>query len=459
MALLILTGWIATCMVFLISSSSSIDPVELSGICPNPTGQVSLKTVLRCRERQYQALGLDLPPFYLSITNLHTPDDLFHITDPNLRLTHKALWIKYGDWALIERWQNEIQSAYQGINQDPTGSNYAQKLLIQQMQAHIYALRTETQEDNISEHLAQIRTIAEQHSLLDVSPIQSLMDTWMELSQQTPSFSHYIPSIHWHGTQNQYHLWISRLVLEGDFGISYITQQPIARHLWTAIGKSLAITAIAWMLSLWIGLCLGYLSARFPHSILDQILSAFQYLLQALPQFWVAMILFVSFTGRGKLPTSVMYGADFWTEYLPSVLLPIIAYSYGSFAIVSRTFRASLLEAMEQDFTLTAKAKGLSDAQILYRHILPHGWIPIITLATTSIGSLIAGSVIIEHTYSIPGAGAMMVQASTLNDLPTLMTFMTLLVFLTLISYLVADLLYQWVDPRIRLSHTQKTSR
>ena len=139
-------------------------------------------------------------------------------------------------------------------------------------------------------------------------------------------------------------------------------------------------------------------------------------------------------------------------DYLWHLVLPVAAYTYGSFAYLARQMRGSMLEVIRQDYIRTARAKGLSNKMVVYKHALRNSLIPIITIIAYILPALIGGSVIVETIFTIPGVGQLAFQALTARDYPVIMAEFTLSAILTLVGLLLADILYSVVDPRIAFS-------
>jgi peptide/nickel transport system permease protein len=263
----------------------------------------------------------------------------------------------------------------------------------------------------------------------------------------------------WYGTKNQYHRWISGF-LKGDFGISYLDNRPVASKIWDALRWTLTINLISLLVSYILAIFLGVWSAVRKGTKADQIVTTALFVLYSLPSFWIGTMLIVFFTspeyGMNLFPpgqvTSLPIDAPFWQRFVDigyHLTLPIICISYGSLAFISRQMRGGMLSILQQDYIRTARAKGLSEKQVIWRHAFRNSLFPIITLFASIFPATIAGSIVIEVIYSIPGMGMLSLGAINARDWPVVFTVLLLAAILTMLGNLVADLLYAFVDPRV----------
>lgn len=210
---------------------------------------------------------------------------------------------------------------------------------------------------------------------------------------------------------------------------------------------------------------LGIQSAVNRDSPFDRISSVIVFILFSIPSFWAATVLLMTFANPDVFhwfPASGIepvrgFSADAgfierWSARLPYLVLPIISYTYASFAFLSRTMRVSMLEIVNQDYIRTARAKGLSERTVIYKHALRNALLPIITVFANIFPVAIGGSVVLEVVFTIPGMGKEVYDAIVNQDYPMVVAVLTITGVLTLIGYLVSDILYAVVDPRISYS-------
>ncbi len=257
----------------------------------------------------------------------------------------------------------------------------------------------------------------------------------------------------------QYFSWLGRLV-QLDFGTSFKDSRPVLDKLKEAVPITLLLNLLAIVLIYLIAFPLGIYAAVNPHGWWDCGMTFILFVLYSMPSFWVAMIL-ISYLSGGEyfdlfpLGGLLSDGAEklsWWRQasnFTWHLVLPVIVMTYGGLAFLSRFARAQMLEVIKQDYIRTAHAKGLKARTVILKHALRNALIPLLTLMSTLLPSLIGGSVIIEQIFNIPGMGKLGFEAVLSRDYPTVMAIASLSAFLTLISILVTDILYVFVDPRI----------
>jgi peptide/nickel transport system permease protein len=209
---------------------------------------------------------------------------------------------------------------------------------------------------------------------------------------------------------------------------------------------------------------LGIYSATHSYSFGDQVSTFVAFALYALPSYWLGTLAIVFLCGGDYFylfPPGGLTSVDAspnWPlgkrllDYSWHLCLPVIILSYSGFAGLSRFMRSSMLENLRQDFVQTARAKGLAERLVIYKHVLRNSLIPIVTIMTSIIPGLISGSIIIETIFSIPGLGQLGYEAVLARDYPVIMAVFTISSLLTLLSILLSDLLLTVVDPRITFS-------
>ncbi|HBR16460.1 MAG: diguanylate cyclase [Deltaproteobacteria bacterium RIFCSPLOWO2_12_FULL_43_16] len=257
----------------------------------------------------------------------------------------------------------------------------------------------------------------------------------------------------------QYVMWLKRIV-KLDFGDSFSTDR---RPVWTKIKERLPITilinTLALVLIFIIAIPIGVSSAVRPYSLYDKITTVVVFIGFAIPTFWLALLLMILFgVNLHWLPISGLKSMGYenlsalgkiwdWTQHL---ILPMTLEAFGGLAGYSRYMRSSMLEVVRQDYITTARAKGLSERKVIYKHALRNALLPVITLLGMSIPGLIGGSVIFENIFSIPGMGQLFFQSVMMRDYPVIMGILTIGAILTLLGNLLADIGYAVADPRIR---------
>ncbi|OGC00237.1 MAG: diguanylate cyclase, partial [candidate division NC10 bacterium RIFCSPLOWO2_12_FULL_66_18] len=206
---------------------------------------------------------------------------------------------------------------------------------------------------------------------------------------------------------------------------------------------------------------LGILSATRQYSAFDKSMTLFVFVGFATPDFWLALLMMILFGVQlGWLPMSGLRSLnfeylDFWAQVwdvLSHLILPVLVASFGGLAYLSRLMRGSLLEVVRQDYIRTARAKGLPEGDVIYKHAVRNAVIPVVTLLGMMLPGLLGGSVFIETVFAIPGMGQLFVQSAFSRDEPVLMALIVIGASLSLLGNILADVSYSLVDPRIRVS-------
>lgn len=257
----------------------------------------------------------------------------------------------------------------------------------------------------------------------------------------------------------QYWRWLKRIATL-DFGYSLRDHRPIIEKLKERVPVSIQLSVISLLIAYLIAIPLGIYSSTHQYSKGERFTTVLLFALYSLPGFWVATMAIVYFGGGDfwdVFPVSGLQsigaqGWGFWERLQDRIwhlILPITCMTYYNLAVLSRYMRSSMLEVIRQDFIRTARAKGLSERLVVYRHALRNSLIPIVTMMADLLPALLGGSIVIETIFSIPGMGLLSYEALQGRDYPLIMSIFTLSALLTLAGILVADFLYTVIDPRI----------
>lgn len=252
----------------------------------------------------------------------------------------------------------------------------------------------------------------------------------------------------------QYFFWLGR-VLKGDLGYSLITQKPVAELIAVRLWPTLKITISALVLSSIVGIVVGIISAVKQYSLIDYISTFFSFVAVSLPSFFLALAMIFFFALRlDWLPTSGMTSLgqepSLWDE-IRHMILPVTILGIGSAAPLVRYARSSMLEILNQDFVVLARAKGVREWMAVIRHAFPNALIPLITVIGLRLPVLFAGSVIVEQIFHWQGLGTLNIWAVLNQDYSVLMALNLISAILVLTANLITDIAYAIVDPRIQL--------
>jgi peptide/nickel transport system permease protein len=256
----------------------------------------------------------------------------------------------------------------------------------------------------------------------------------------------------------QYLNWLKRLV-NLDFGRSFVDGKPVIQKIKERIAITIMLNLLALVLILIISIPLGIISALKRNSLVDRALTVFVFIGFSTPSFWLALVLMIllgvkthllPISGLQSLSADTFTPLHMWLDNIHHLVLPIFIMAFGGLAGFSRYMRQSMLEVVGQEYITAARAKGLSEYQVMRKHALRNAMLPVVTLLGLSIPGLIGGSVIFETIFAIPGMGQLFYESALARDYPTIMGILTIGALLTLAGNLMADISYSLVDPRIR---------
>jgi peptide/nickel transport system permease protein len=249
-------------------------------------------------------------------------------------------------------------------------------------------------------------------------------------------------------------------ILRGDFGMSYRTRQPVIEAIKTSFKNTAYLMSVTLVVVAIIAIPVGVISAVKQYSIFDIIVTTLSFVGQAIPEFWLGLILILIFyvwlknplTGDSLLPPGGMYtlGVGFslidWTKHL---ILPVTMGVVGWVTWYSRFLRSSMLDVIHQDYVRTARAKGLSLNKVYFKHALRNALLPLVTIFALDLPYIFSGSLYVEILFSWPGMGRLYYQAAIDRDYPTLMAILTIGTLAVIFANLLADVIYAKLDPRI----------
>jgi len=255
----------------------------------------------------------------------------------------------------------------------------------------------------------------------------------------------------------QYFLWLSKL-LRGDLGFSYVSYRPVINMISDRMPRTLELMLIAEVFSIAIAVTLGVIAAVKHYSLIDAACSLGALIGYSAPNFWVALLAILVFAVWLKwLPISgtqtfkpFLSPLDALFDHLKHIILPTSILVLTWTAYLFRMVRSSMLEVLRQDYINTARAKGVKERVVIYKHALRNALLPVVTYVGFSVGFLLSGAAVIENVFSWPGLGRFMVTIAEVRDYPTLMGLGMTIALMVLVANLCADIAYALIDPRIR---------
>jgi peptide/nickel transport system permease protein len=469
-------------ITFIISINAPGDPVDtMLNKSNGGEGQASQKLATeKAYDELRHQLGLDLPIFYFSLTNGTVPDTLHRIAKVNHRNNLERLAFTYGSWANVANYYNatrNLETAVFNVQKTDSNSNALRKI-----KDYINSLYDTYEESKIRNYFSEMdRTFSGTPSLRNTSAYyNAVKNSYENVIDNQSVMTRYIPVFHFYGTHNQYHRWMfgdapwfgeaqpgqSKGFVRGDFGISYQDKRPVSSVLWDATRWTLLISFISIIISYVVAIPLGVTSAVKKGTKTERGITSTLFILYSLPNFWIATMLIMFLGGGDYLDWFPAFGlgnlpddAPFWDRFAETayhLILPVFCFTYGSLAYISRQMRGGMLNVIGQDYIRTARAKGLDEKTVIWKHALRNSLLPIITLFANIFPLAISGSFVVEFIFSIPGMGKISLDALVAKNYPIIFTVMMFTAILTLVGNLVADVLYAAVDPRISFSSKKR---
>jgi peptide/nickel transport system permease protein len=452
-------------LTFVISVNAPGDPVEQMLNRNGGDGQLTDKLAT---ERVYREIrhtyGFDLPLFYFELTNATCPDTLYRISDLTQRITLERLSSQHGHWPDVSAYYLSLRAAEHTLSRMHGTTNNPALLL--EMTRTIQSLYDEYEPQKIKRIFQQLQAMQKTGAGLEQAfpALAASAKTYSELLSRSNGWNKYIPAFHWYGLSNQYHRWFSHFV-SGDFGISYQDKRPVSSVIRDAWPWTAGISLLSVVLAFLISIPVGVRSAIRKGSLAERSSTTFLFMLYSLPSFWVATLFVIFFCGGDWFnffpgPGAPPLAADstLWESIVQTayrLVLPLICWTYGSLAFISRQMRGGILNEINQDYIRTARAKGLDEGAVIWKHALRNSLLPVITLFASVFPMVISGSIVLEHIFNIPGMGQLTYEALFAKNYPVIFAVLLITAFLTLFGNLVADILYALVDPRISYTKTK----
>ena len=262
----------------------------------------------------------------------------------------------------------------------------------------------------------------------------------------------------------RYFKWLASFI-KGDFGVSLVSHIPVSTRIWAAIPNTFLLASLSLALAFLLGVTLGVVQAVKQNSLVDSALSGTFLFFYSMPSFWLAFMLILVFSVGADawgwplvLPPSFPEGPGYMfmspleqlKDRLAHLVLPVLSLTLVLTAGVARYVRAGMLEVLPQDYVRTARAKGLPESKVIFKHALRNGLIPVVTLFGVYFPFLLSGTVFIERVFAWPGMGSLLVEAIGQRDYPVVLAGTVLFGGMVVLGNLLADLLYGVVDPRVR---------
>ena len=242
-------------------------------------------------------------------------------------------------------------------------------------------------------------------------------------------------------------------VLHGDFGTSYTTKEPVIHELFARYPTTVLFAVLTVLIASLIGIPLGIISATKQYSWVDSLSTSFAMLGVSIPTFWLGLMLMLLFSVKLEwLPATGFYGPIYW-------ILPAITVGLPASAGIIRMTRSSMLEVVRLDYIRTARAKGQTERKIIYGHALENAMIPVITVVGITFGQSLGGQIVTEQVFAVPGLGKLMVEAINARNYPVVEGGVLLIAFAYCVINLLVDIIYAYLDPRIKSQYSSSVKK
>jgi len=397
--------------------------------------------------------GQHLPLFYFSISAYPEPDTLALIYPETEREYLRQLAWRYGNWPAVAAYYKHLKALEQALAPAPTAA----------LQATPAARYTQTNPAALQELTSRL--------VLQASPgaaraaAVALQQQARKLLAGRRAYAYLLPAFTWHGADNQYHQWLLS-ALQGNLGNSYRSSRPVPELLGEAVATTWWLIFMSLVLAFAISLELGMLLASQWGQQWRRRLLPCLFLLDSIPLFVLALLLLVLLASPSFLQLFPVYGLGYYTadsgtglqklaQQLPYMALPLLCLTLANIPYLTNQFYSAIATALHTGYVRTARAKGLSEKQILRRHVLRNALLPAITILSDALPALLAGSVVIETIFAIPGMGRLLVESVAARDYPVIVGIVLLVATAKALSHIFADWAYGLADPRIRIHKTR----
>ena len=402
-------------------------------------------------------LNADVPIFYFSFRARALPDTLHKVFPPERKDRLVGLTEASGNWDLVNAYDRQLSEAARlteslpdSIVSKAEGRGLISELL-NQKDPEVAGLRIKQYRNQLDTSIA-------------LDPIKQGLEKLerlsFEISQEEPGTSAFFPVMRWHGTDNEYHNWLSGFVT-GNLGLNK-NRIPVIKELRPRMYNTLFINGLSLFLALLLSIPFGVWLSRHEGRRTEKWSRATLMFLNAIPAFWLGSLLILLFAtpGQGLYLVKSTY-APIWDSSRQSFLeyafsnfskftLPIATLVLQLFAVLALQMRSGMVTILSSDYIRTARAKGLSERSVYWKHAFLNGVFPMITVVAMLFPFVFTGSLVVEYLFSFPGMGTLTQNAFSTRDYPTLFAILMIASGLTVLGNLVADILYAWLDPRVR---------
>jgi peptide/nickel transport system permease protein len=399
--------------------------------------------------------GLDKPSFYFTISTAALPDTIYKVF-PISRCEHLTrLAAESGNWDAVNQYDRAVHTAWDltsGLPDSIPGVTY--------LRLWVSTLLTSNRPDSIGPLLDRT-----QQASANIPALSTQIDVVRNcrhalLTQKHPE-NNWIPVLHWYGLDNQYHNWLSGFVT-GNLGITRSMQKQVWSEIRPALMSTLLLNGLGVLLAYLVGVPLGVMLARREHTATDRWIRRLLLFFYAMPVFWLGALLILFFATPGSglyiipgvaispLQDSGKTLLEWFLSDPAKFILPVFTISVHILAVLALQMRGSVISVMHQDFIRTARAKGVSENGVYWRHAYRNALFPIVSIFAGVFPVIFAGSLVVENMFYYPGMGVKTFQAFHNYDYPLLFALLMIASTFTILGSMISDLLFAWLDPRVK---------
>ena len=455
----VLTLFLVSLFIFVAYRCMPGDDVEAyNGLAPRFSTWQEVERYQNDYKNTAHDLKLDLPIFYFSISKYPYNQRFFSTTFADDKVFLETILVKKYD----------AQTAFLLLDYERTYQKYLYFIKAKKVDSTVNLQNISSEYFNYSSILQAKKPflnpfLLEEKRQLDSFFINEKAFERSEIPTADVAYFSWKPYFYFNGVDCQFHHWLKKISI-GDFGRSFQSHRPVFDEIKDAIRWTLLINIIAFALIFLFGTALGLKAAEKYGKHFDTFLMRFGFVSDAIPAFWLATLMVVFLTtsyyhikifpsaGLGDFPSD----ASFFKKIsiaLPHFIAPVLCMTFTSISLIIRQMRSSAIQIFQQDFIKTAKAKGLSEKNILQKHVFPNAIFPILSLMGIALPELIVGSVLIENIFNIPGMGKLMVAAIAQKDFPVMVAIVLLIACATLLATFLTNLLYYIFNPLTKIKN------
>jgi len=412
-----------------------------------------------------KSLNLDLPLFYFSIHPIAFSDTLYKSNQyPNHELI-KTMVNKYGSWKAVNKLiinLEEVQKIIKKISLTSYNENF------ELFKTQFKSLYNTNDYNDFKNSLDKATKIQFKYKLEFNKKLNyaflNLVNSHKNMIFNRPLLSSTLPSFAWYGTDNRFHQWFVN-VLHFDFGISNIDGQSVDSKIFSSLKWTLFYILVAFILTYGLAIPLGIYTASNKNTILSKAINLIFVGFHAIPLFWLSTLAVIFLTsseitsffnifpsiGLGDIDSDMNIMQQFNIAF-PHLILPSIIIAIHAGAYLSNIIKTNILKEMDKKYYISLLSRGISRKKVILKHIFPNSILPLITLIVVSLPASLAGSVITEVIFNIPGMGRLLYDSIIKHDWNVVFAIVLLIGIVTYISYVIGDIIYSYLNPKIKLT-------